>query len=116
MPVYFIAQVDIHDQAGYDSYAQQAGASFAGLDAKVLAADDTPEVVAWMGEVSRDNDVNVTFGLAQSTRRPDLYLKVIEFADEAEFHKWYDSPEYQQAAKTRWAATDSNAALVKGLG
>ena len=96
MPVYFIAQVDIHDQADYDSYAQQAAASFAGLDAKVLAADDTPEVVEgkWHG--------------------PRTVM--IEFADAAEFHKWYDSPEYQQAAKTRWAATDSNAALVKGLG
>ncbi len=96
MPVYFIAQIDIHDQAGYDSYTQQAGASFAGLDAKVLAADDTPEVVEgkWHGPRT----------------------VVIEFRDEATFRKWYDSPKYQQAAKTRWAATETNAALVKGLG
>ena len=66
MPVYFIAQVDIHDQAGYDSYAQQAGAACAGLDAKVLAADDTPEVVEgkWHG--------------------PRTVM--IEFADEADRH------------------------------
>ncbi len=38
--------------------------------------------VAWMGEVSRENGLNVTFGLTHSYRRPDLYKRVIEFADE----------------------------------
>lgn len=38
--------------------------------------------VAWMGRVSRENDVNVTFGLSHSFRRPDLYKRVIEFAEE----------------------------------
>ena len=38
--------------------------------------------VAWMGEVSRENHVKVTFGLAHSYRRPDLYKRVIEFAEE----------------------------------
>lgn len=38
--------------------------------------------VAWMGEISRENQVNVTFGLSHSFRRPDLYKRVIEFAEE----------------------------------
>lgn len=38
--------------------------------------------VAWMGQVSRENKINVTFGLTHSFRRPDLYKKVIEFAEE----------------------------------
>lgn len=38
--------------------------------------------VAWMGQVSRENNLNVTFGLTHSFRRPDLYRKVIEFAEE----------------------------------
>ncbi len=38
--------------------------------------------VAWMGEISRENNVNVTFGLTQSFRRPDLYRQVIEFSEE----------------------------------
>ncbi len=96
MPVYFLAQVEIHDQAGYDDYAQQAGPSFEAIDAKVLAVDDTPEVLEgkWHG--------------------PRTVM--LEFADEAAFRKWYDSPAYQEAAKLRWAATDSNAVLLKGLG
>lgn len=38
--------------------------------------------VAWMGRVSRENDLDVTFGLTHSYRRPDLYKRVIEFAEE----------------------------------
>jgi N-acyl-D-aspartate/D-glutamate deacylase len=38
--------------------------------------------IAWMGELSRENKVNVTFGLLHSNRRPDLYQRVIEFTEE----------------------------------
>ena len=38
--------------------------------------------VAWMGRVSRENNINVTFGLTHSYRRPDLYRQVIEFAEQ----------------------------------
>ena len=38
--------------------------------------------IAWVGELSRRNNVRVTFGLAQSYRRPDLYRRTIGFAEE----------------------------------
>jgi N-acyl-D-amino-acid deacylase len=38
--------------------------------------------VAWMGELSRENGVKVTFGLAHSYRRPDLYKRGLEFTEE----------------------------------
>lgn len=38
--------------------------------------------VAWMGQISRENNVKVTFGLTHSYRRPDLYRQVIEFAEQ----------------------------------
>lgn len=38
--------------------------------------------IAWVGELSRENDVQVTFGIAHSYRRPDLYRRVIEMAEE----------------------------------
>ncbi len=41
---------------------------------------NTRKEVAWMGELSRTNDVNVTFGLAHSERREMLYRSVIDFA------------------------------------
>jgi N-acyl-D-aspartate/D-glutamate deacylase len=48
-------------------------------------AEDLPNTraeIAWMGEVSRNNNLNVTFGLVHSFRRPELYKRVIEFAEE----------------------------------
>ena len=38
--------------------------------------------IAWVGELSRQNNVRVTFGIAHSYRRPDLYRRVIGFAEE----------------------------------
>ena len=46
------------------------------------ALDNTRAEVEWMGAISRDNDVNVTFGLASSNRRPQLFRRVIEFAED----------------------------------
>ena len=43
---------------------------------------NTRKEVAWMGELSRECGVNVTFGLAHSERRETLYQSVIEFATE----------------------------------
>lgn len=37
---------------------------------------------------------------------------ILEFEDEAAFHAWYDSPEYQAAVRLRLAATDSRSALI----
>jgi uncharacterized protein (DUF1330 family) len=95
MSVYFIAQVDIHDRAGYERYSQAAGAAPPPPGMKVLAMDDQPSVIEgkWHG--------------------PRTIL--LEFPSEAAFRAWYDSPAYQAAAKIRWAATDSNVAIVKGI-
>ncbi len=43
---------------------------------------NTRAEVAWMGEVSRRSGRPVTFGLAQSDRRSDLYRRVVELAKE----------------------------------
>ena len=48
-------------------------------------AEDLPNTraeIAWMGEVSRQNNLNLTFGLVHSFRRPELYKHVIEFVEE----------------------------------
>ena len=48
-------------------------------------AEDLPNTraeIAWMGEVSRLNNLNLTFGLVHSFRRPELYKRVIEFVEE----------------------------------
>ncbi len=43
---------------------------------------NTRREVAWLGELSRENGVNVTFGLAHSERRDTLYQSVIDFVNE----------------------------------
>ena len=95
MPVYFIAQVDIHDRAGYERYTQQAGAAAPPAGMKVLAMDDQPQVIEgkWHGPRTI----------------------ILEFPSGEAFRSWYDSPAYQAAAKIRWASTTSNVAIVKGL-
>lgn len=49
-------------------------------DTEDLAA--TRAELAWMGEVSRRSGRPVSFGLAQSDRRPELFRRVIELAHE----------------------------------
>ncbi|MYD42761.1 MAG: amidohydrolase family protein [Gammaproteobacteria bacterium] len=43
---------------------------------------NTRKEVGWMGELSRQNNVKVTFGLAHSERRETLYKSVVDFAKE----------------------------------
>ena len=43
---------------------------------------NTRAEIGWVGQLSRENNVRCTFGLAHSYRRPDLYRRVIEFAEE----------------------------------
>ncbi len=43
---------------------------------------NTRREVAWMGDLSRENGLNVTFGLAHSERRDSLYQSVIDFVKE----------------------------------
>ena len=38
--------------------------------------------IAWVGELSRENNLRATFGIAHSYRRPDLYRRTIAFAEE----------------------------------
>jgi uncharacterized protein (DUF1330 family) len=96
MPAYFVAQVDIHDQAGYQRYMQAAGAAGAPEGMKVLAMDENPTILEgkWHGPKTI----------------------ILEFPSEEALRAWYYSPGYQAAAKIRQAATASQVALVKGLG
>ena len=95
MPAYFVAQVDIHDRAGYERYMQAAGAAGMPAGIRVLAMDDKPTLLEgkWHGPKTI----------------------ILEFPSEEALRSWYDSPSYQAAAKLRWAATSSNVVMVKGV-
>ena len=63
-----------------------------GSSPKLVAVDDDPIVIEGDWHGSR--------------------VVILEFEDEAAFHAWYDSPEYQSALQIRLAASDSRSALV----
>lgn len=95
MSVYFVVQEKVNDPDGLDAYGKAAGSTLKGRG-RALVVDDavTPVEGDWHGQ----------------------RLVVLEFEDEAAFREWYDSPEYQAALPLRLAATDSRAALARGLG
>lgn len=95
MPVYAIAQLTITDRATYNRYMSRFMPVFSRFKGRVLAADESPAVVEgkW------------------------TYQKVVllSFPDEAAFHEWANSPDYQEIAKDRLAASNAVVLLVKGL-
>jgi uncharacterized protein (DUF1330 family) len=90
---YIIITEDIKDPAGMAEYAKLAQKTMAG--STLLSFDQKPEVLEgeWHG--------NQTI--------------VLEFESVEAAREWYHSDAYQEAAKLRHAAADSNAVIVSGL-
>jgi len=96
MTVYTIAQLKFTDLAAYRRYQHAFPKVFARFNAKLLAADESPQVLE--GEWPRDKVV------------------MMAFPDEAEANRFRDDPEYQAIAADRKAGADAVVLLVKGLG
>ena len=95
MPVFIVAQINIHDRTTYAEYEAGFGAIFARYKGTMLSVDDSPEVLE--GEWPHSRTVLIQFPSAEEARR------------------WFDSEEYQALAKQRKAASVGKIALVKGL-
>ncbi|MDX6740758.1 DUF1330 domain-containing protein [Actinocorallia sp. A-T 12471] len=82
---------DIKDPEGMAAYGKAAMPTLAN-GVKVLAVDASPRTLEgeWHG----------------------TQTVILEFESEEAVRAWYDSPEYQAAAKLRHAAADSNAAII----
>ncbi|HSN55078.1 MAG TPA: DUF1330 domain-containing protein [Candidatus Sulfomarinibacteraceae bacterium] len=95
MSCYFIAFIDIHDEDGYGEYLAGFDEVFEHYRGRVLAVEDEPRMLegAW----------------------PAGRTVVIEFPDEAELRRWYESPEYQRLAARRRQAADASIAIVSGF-
>jgi len=94
MPAYIIAEVEVTNPAGYESYRPLAGASIAQYGGKFVVRGGKAELVEGAKEPAR--------------------IVVIEFADTAAAKRWYDSPEYQEALKIRLANSTGRVILVEG--
>ena len=96
MPVYAIAQITITDRAAYDRYQARFMDVFSRYRGRVLAADESPQVVE--GTWDRQKVV------------------LLSFPDEAAFREWAESPAYQEIAQDRHAGSNGVVLLVKGVG
>ena len=95
MACYLIAQINIHDEDGYQKYLDGYDEVFDKFEGRVEAVDD---------------DVDVIEG-----KWPFRRTVVIKFPDKAEARRWYDSEEYQKLMKYRRRASHANIILVEGL-
>ncbi len=94
MACYFVARIQIHDEAEYARYLAQCDEVFAQFNGRYLAVDEAP--VTLEGDPGNGRMV------------------VIEFPDEAAFHAWYDSPEYRAILRHRLQGAHCTASLVQG--
>lgn len=95
MTVYVIAQLKFSDRAAYDRYQSQFSEIFARHPGTVLAADDAPQVVEGHSDVEK--------------------VVLLSFPDQASFHAWADSPDYQRISEDRRAGAETVVLLVEGL-
>lgn len=95
MTVYAIAQLKFTERAVYDRYQAKFMEVFARHTGTLLAADESPKVAE--GQWDREKVV------------------LMSFPDEAAFHDFVQSPEYEDIAKDRRAGADTVVLLVQGL-
>ncbi|MCK5392024.1 MAG: DUF1330 domain-containing protein [Deltaproteobacteria bacterium] len=95
MPVYFIAQVNVHDPEGYEKYR----------------SGFMPILQQYGGEVTAiDREVKIIEG-----EWPHQGTVILKFPDEDQAMKWYNSPEYQGIVQDRHRSTHANLILMKGM-
>lgn len=95
MSHYLIAKIDIVDREEYGLYEAGFMEIFAKHNGQVLAVDE---------------NVKLLEGEWPATR-----TVLIEFPSEEDAMAWYCSDEYQQLAKHRFASSDGNVILIKGV-
>ena len=95
MTAYVIADLDVHDEAGYDAYRRQVGATIARYGGRFIVRGGavTPYEGGW---------------------RPSRVV-VVEFPDMKALDAWYRSPEYKPLLTMRLGAASGGVIGVEGL-
>jgi uncharacterized protein (DUF1330 family) len=92
---YFLAQIQINNHEEYQKYLDGVDTVFAKYNGKYLAVDSHPTVLEGEWSYSR--------------------VILIEFPNEEELRRWYDSQEYQTLVQHRLKAAKCDTLIVKGL-
>ena len=95
MPVYVIAQGRIEDREMLDEYVGKALPTIQSSSGRVLAVDESPEVIE--GRVEHPRTV------------------ILEFPSREAFRAWYDSDAYQSVLPLRLESTPGSLIVVDGL-
>jgi uncharacterized protein (DUF1330 family) len=95
MSTYLVVNSTIDDPELLNEYVQAAGPTLGIVPVNVLAVDTECKTIE--GEP------------------PGPRTVILEFESEADFHTWYESPEYQAIIGMRHASTTGFGVLVKGL-
>ncbi len=94
MSSFFLALIDIHDSEGYEKYLAGYDTVFNKFKGKVIAVEDNPRILEGTWPAGR--------------------TVMIEFPNDNELRKWYDSTEYQILAKHRKEASVASIAIISG--
>ena len=95
MPVYVVAQGRIEDREKLDLYVAKALPTIASGGGRVIAFDESPEVVE--GPIEHPRTV------------------ILEFPSHEAFRAWYESADYQAILPLRLESTPGSLIVVKGL-
>ena len=95
MPVYVVAQGRIEDREMLNEYVGKALPTVASSGGRVLAYDESPEIVE--GKVNHPRTV------------------ILEFPSREAFRAWYDSDAYQALLPLRLQSTPGSLIVVNGV-
>jgi uncharacterized protein (DUF1330 family) len=95
MPVYFVVELEITNQAAMEPYRAAVGATIEQYGGRFLARAGATELIEGGPEPKR--------------------IVILEFADKAAFKRWYDSPEYQKILPGRLDNSTGRAFIVEGV-
>lgn len=95
MPVYVVAQGRIENREMLDQYVAKALPTIQSGGGRVLAFDETPEIVE--GQIEHPRTV------------------ILEFESQDAFRAWYDSEAYQAALPLRLDSTPGSLIVVNGV-
>ena len=95
MPAYFVAEIEITNQAGFEPYRAAVPTTIAQYGGRYLTRGGTAELIEGGPEPKR--------------------IVILEFADTAAVKRWYNSPEYQKILPIRLATSTGRAFIVEGV-
>lgn len=95
MNYYFIANIRIKDQNGYQKYLDKIDEVCDKYNIEYLVVDESPQILEGSWKYTKS--------------------VLIKFSSKEDFEKWYFSPEYQKILKHRLNSAECDTILVKGF-